>query len=63
LDEAWDDPIEYVLGKAIKETFNNLEEINFEKSSVRKYLRVGKLITDLFRKVWVKSTKKIIKRM
>ena len=33
LDEAWDDPIEYVLGKGIKETFNSLEEINFEKSS------------------------------
>jgi len=33
LDEAWDDPIEYTLGKHIKETFNSLEEINFEKSS------------------------------
>jgi len=34
LDEAWDDPIQYALGKGIKETFNSLEEINFEKSQV-----------------------------
>jgi len=34
LDEAWDDPIEYAMGKGIKETFNSLEEINFQKSQV-----------------------------
>lgn len=35
LDEAWDDPIEYAMPKTLKETFNNLEEINYEKSQVK----------------------------